>query len=116
MLGSWPCKAHGGTHTMEVLSAHLRDRSNMQEMGEAEKKKGTRGKEPRLQIWKDRRLAHYLPAIVSNPGRGTFGDPRLPWAGERKRSLAGRGGWGRDELFTLALLMFSLGPSSCSQK
>ncbi len=44
-LGSRPWKAHGGTHTMEALSAHFKDRSDTPEGGEAEKKKGTGGKE-----------------------------------------------------------------------
>lgn len=110
MLGSWPWKAHGGTHAMEALSAHLRDRSDTHERGEAERKKGTRGKEPRLQIWKGRRPAHYLPAIVPNPGPRTSGDPCLPGAGERERGRAGRGGWGWGRAVYLGFAHVLLGP------
>lgn len=88
----------------------MRDRSDTQKRGEAEKKKGTRGKEPRLQIWKGRTLAHYLPAIVPYPGRGISGDPCLPRAAGRERGLAGRGGWGWGQVVYLGFAHVLLGP------
>lgn len=69
-------------------------------------------------------MAQYLPAILPSPGRGASGDPSLPeWGGGRGREVGAKG-WRKVWLevirgqtqFTLALPMFSLGPSSCSQK
>lgn len=78
MLGPWPGKAQGGTHAGEPLSGNLRDRGGTQERGGAEKKEETRGKEPRLQILKEGRMAQYLPAILPNPDPGASRDPCLP--------------------------------------
>lgn len=68
-------------------------------------------------------MAQYLPAILPSPGRGASGDPSLPeWGGEGegRGAKGGRKVWleviRSQTLFTLALPMFSLGPSSCSQK
>lgn len=72
--------------------------------------------EPRLPVWKGERMVQYLPAL---PPKQVWGPPgtlvSAGGSGAGEVWQEGTGGGGK-ELFTLALPMFSLGPSSCSQK
>lgn len=99
----------------EPLSGHSRDRSDTRE-GWGRKKEGAREKEPRLRIWRGEGVSSTCPSHCRSQV-GDLGDPRL-----RGWQRGGRGVWqegtggGGETLFTLALPMFSRGPSSCSQK
>lgn len=111
MLGPQPGKAHGGTHSAEPLSRNLGDKSDTQDRGGAEKKDGTKGKTPRLQIWKGRDDGPVPAGHTANSrSRNLWGPRSPPGAGERERGLAGRDELGWREAVYLGFAQVLLGP------
>lgn len=78
--------------------------------GVGQKREGTKGKKPRLQIWKGRRMAQYLPAILPIQVEELLGSPVSLGARERERDLAERDEWGWREAIYLGFAQVLPGP------